>query len=80
VSKGIVAKEALLKKAAAFKQTFLTESGEAVLGALRDEFNSSDLIGKDTHDTYYKLGARDLLVYIEQMIEYNPRLHKQSED
>lgn len=74
------AKEALLEKSAAFKQTFLTQSGQEVLDALDQAFDGVDLRGKDTHNTYYNLGARDVVAYIKQMIEYNPRLNKRTED
>lgn len=72
--------EELLKKSEPFKRTFLTQAGQEVLTALDDAFNGVDLRGKSVEDTYYNLGARDVLMYINQMIEYNPRLKKQTED
>lgn len=72
--------EALSKKAEAFKRTFLTQTGQEVMEALDAAFNGVDLRGKSVEDTYYNLGARDVLMYINQLIEYNPRLKKQTED
>ncbi|AEM62903.1 hypothetical protein phiVC8_p06 [Vibrio phage phiVC8] len=61
------------KKAAAFAAVFRTPDGERVLEAIRQEFDKDELRGNTVEGTYFNLGRRDVLVYIEQMIRYSER-------
>jgi hypothetical protein len=62
--------EALGKKAGDFHTLFTSPVGVKVLEALEEEFNPDSLIGKDDADTNYKVGRRDVVIYIRQMIRY----------
>ena len=43
--------------------------GKAAIELLNETFNHPDIIGKDTHDTYYRLGQRDVVEYINQLVK-----------
>lgn len=62
--------EALGKKAGDFHKLFTSPIGVKVLESLEEEFNPDKLIGKDDAETNYKVGARDVVIYIRQMIRY----------
>lgn len=54
----------------AFVNVFSTHDGKEVLKALEREFDKPVLHQPDnTHMTYYNLGARDVLVYIKEIID-----------
>jgi hypothetical protein len=52
-----------------FQSVFKTPGGKEVLKALEDEFDAMDIRDDNPHNTYYKLGQRDVVVYIKQMLE-----------
>ena len=63
--------EALLNKSSDFKQCFLTATGESVLKALEEEFNSDTIFNPNSDSaTAYALGQRDVVIYIKQMLKY----------
>ncbi len=62
--------EALGKKAGDFHKLFTSPIGVKVLESLEEEFNPDKLLGKDDAETNYKVGARDVVIYIRQMIRY----------
>ncbi|ASV42833.1 hypothetical protein [Vibrio phage JSF15] len=61
------------KKAAAFAAVFRSSDGERVLEAIRQEFDKDELRGNTVEGTYFNLGRRDVLKYIEQMLRYSER-------
>lgn len=67
-------REALAKKASIIFTVFGTEQGQKVLEILEDEFDGQDLRGGDPYETYYNLGARDVVTYIRQLVNH----HKES--
>ena len=66
-----VAIEALGKKAGNFHKLFTTPVGVEVLKSLEEEFNPDVLIGETNAKTNYNVGARDVVIYIRQMIRYD---------
>ena len=60
----------LEEKAIRFYRTFNTEVGAKVLEELRQEFCSLPAMAPDTHLTYYRLGQRDVIEYIDKLIAY----------
>lgn len=62
--------EALGKKAGNFHKLFTSPVGVEVLQALEEEFNPDVLLGDSNAKTNYNVGARDVVIYIRQMIRY----------
>lgn len=62
--------DALNVKAGDFHKLFTSPIGVKVLEALEEEFNPDVLIGSTDAETNYKVGARDVVIYIRQMIRY----------
>lgn len=48
-----------------FKNLFNTPDGRAVLDELIAEFDKDNLQGTDTHETYFNLGAREVIKHIQ---------------
>jgi hypothetical protein len=65
-----VAIEALGAKAGDFHKLFTSPVGVKVLKSLEEEFNPDVLIGETDAKTNYNVGARDVVIYIRQMIRY----------
>ena len=63
--------EALGQKAGDFHKLFTSPVGVKVLESLEEEFNPDVLIGETNAKTNYNVGARDVVIYIRQMIRYN---------
>lgn len=63
------AKERLKKKAKVFQNLFSTPDGKKALEALQQEFDSVDIMSDTPEKTAYRLGQRDVVKYIEQMIQ-----------
>ena len=59
----------LKEKSRAIRSIFDNPAGRRVLEILSEQFDSDDLRGKTVEETYYKLGQRDALVFIRQMIK-----------
>ena len=62
--------KALGQKAGNFHKLFTSPVGVKVLEALEEEFNPDTLIGGNDAETNYKVGRRDVVIYIRQMIRY----------
>ena len=45
-----------------------TQQGKDLIKLLNDVFNHTELRGEDTHDTYYRLGQRDVVEYLNVLI------------
>ncbi len=73
------AMENLEKKAGDFHQLFTSPVGVKVLEALEEEFNPDKLIGSNNAETNYNVGARDVIIYIRQMIRLKENATKQRE-
>ena len=59
--------ELLLKNAAAIQRVLQTEPGQQMMEVLKGKFNRGDMVGDTANQTYYNLGARAVVLYIEQM-------------
>jgi len=57
-------KERLKERERIIKRVCETADGQLLLALLNDTFVTADLVGKDTHDTYYRLGQRDVVEFI----------------
>lgn len=66
--------ERLATKVHKINALFSTDLGREVLAFLDQQFVNSDLRGTDTHDTYYNLGARDVVSYLHETIEKSHEL------
>ena len=75
----LTAIESLEKKAKDFYQIFTSPRGVKVLEALEEEFNPDKLLGKTDAETNYKVGGRDVVIYIRQMIRFKENATKQRE-
>lgn len=71
--------EALGKKARDFHQLFTSPVGVKVLEALEEEYNPDVLIGANNAETNYKVGGRDVVIYIRQMIRYQENARRRQE-
>lgn len=71
--------ESLEKKAGDFHTLFTSSVGVKVLEALEEEFNPDKLLGKTDAETNYKVGARDVVIYIRQMIRFKENARQQRE-
>ena len=56
------------RKGQVMARVFDTASGKEALQLLRDMFDLDDCRGETTEDTYYKLGQRDVVKYIEALL------------
>lgn len=72
------AKKNLRKKSIKVFRLFSSPEGEEVLKILEQEFDHRDPRGVDIQDTYYRLGQRDVMVYIRQHL--NNIRREQDED
>jgi hypothetical protein len=67
------------KKAGDFHKLFTSPIGVKVLEALEEEFNPDILLGKTDAETNYKVGSRDVVIYIRQMIRYKENATRKRE-
>jgi len=56
------------RKGKIMMRVFGTSAGIDALDLLRDMFDLDDCRGETTEDTYYKLGQRDVVKYIEALL------------
>jgi hypothetical protein len=61
-------KKELDRKARILHETFSSPVGEKALAILVDAFDGDHLRATTPHDTYYNLGSRDVIKYIQQMM------------
>jgi hypothetical protein len=66
--------EALRQKSRAFKSIFSGPEGQKALKALQDEFDQLNIMSETPEKTAYKLGQRDVVKYIEQLIHAHEKL------
>ena len=62
--------ENLRKKARRFTKLFTSPTGKLVLKDLEDEFNPDVLLSVQDSETFYNVGRRDVIIYIQQLIRY----------
>jgi hypothetical protein len=60
----------LAKKSAKIKKLFSSPDGKEVLDILEEEFNGDNLFYADPYTTAHKLGSRDVVVYLQQLIRH----------
>lgn len=66
-------RERLQKKAAIFQQIFSTPAGKEGLEYLDEEFTRGQMFTADPLQTAYMLGARDVVIYLQQLIKYGDK-------
>ena len=64
-----LAKERLRTKGKVVREALSTESGQKLLMLLLEEFDGDDVRGGTVEDTYYRLGQRDVIVYMVRLLE-----------
>jgi len=64
-----LAKERLRVKGRVVREALSTDSGQKLLQLLLEEFDGDDLRGGTVEDTYYRLGQRDVVVYMIRLLE-----------
>ena len=57
------------RRAAVLTLAFNTDAMRKALEVLQDMFNPHDLRAERVEDTYYNLGARDLLVFLNRIAD-----------
>lgn len=60
-------KKRLREKAAQFNELLNNPVGKNLVKILTEEFDKEDLRGATVEETYYNLGARDVVVYLQQL-------------
>ena len=60
--------EMIDRKAHTVSEVFNTHAGKEALDVLRDMFDHDDCRGESVEDTYYRLGQRDVIKYIEALL------------
>ena len=63
-------KKRLAKKSMLVSNFMRSEAGRAIIEILDEEFHDGELRGTDTHQTYYKLGQRDVVSYLKQLAKW----------
>jgi hypothetical protein len=58
----------LLDKSIRARKVFTTPDGQKMLEVLHQEFNGPNLYVEDSDRTEFNLGRRDVVMYIEQLI------------
>jgi hypothetical protein len=67
-------RERLSKKAQTFNLVFSTPQGEELLKFLNEEFVYGPMFSEDSHVTAFNLGAREVVNYINSMINAGDKL------
>ena len=63
-------KERLERKAAVLRRVFSTPDGAEALAYFDEEFTRGELFSQDPLSTAYKLGARDVVIYLQQLTRF----------
>ena len=63
-------KARLDRKAAVLQRVFSTPDGSEALGYLDEEFTKGVMFSQDPLSTAYKLGARDVVIYLQQLVKF----------
>ena len=58
------------ERAQILARVFHTPAGKDALKFLQDQFDLDDCRGVDSNDTYYKLGQREVVKYIETLLRW----------
>lgn len=67
-------RKALKEKSDKFKRVFLDDpDGVEVLKGMRDMFDPSNIFDRDTGITAFKLGQRDVIKYVDSLVNYVPK-------
>ena len=67
------------RKANRTAQLFNSELGQEVLGYLKEELDKGQLVAQTPELTYFNLGRRDAVVYINELIVQNETLERANE-
>lgn len=62
-------KEALREKSDLVRQVAETELGARLFELLEETFERRSLVGDGPHETYYRLGQRDVVQYLRELRE-----------
>ena len=62
-------RNALRPKIQLINSIFNTHDGEQFFQLLVDTFDRTNIRGADTHETYYRLGQRDVVQYLRELRE-----------
>jgi hypothetical protein len=58
------------------KLTFSTPSGQKVLAALDARFVQGDLLGATSEETAFRLGCREVVVWLQQMVKLSDAVER----
>lgn len=67
------------KKAARFHRVLTSPDGAKCFEDLIEAFDHDEIKGDDPYETYYKLGQRDVIVYLKQLIRYDENAARRRE-
>jgi len=71
VSQGIDKIKARLAHKQSLVSGFMqSEAGKEIIRILEEEFYDGELLGGDSHETYYNLGRRDVVAYLRQLANW----------
>lgn len=74
-------KKRIREKAAQFHELLNNPVGKQLVDILIEEFvNKDDLRGRTVEDTYYNLGARDVVVYLQQLQRTYAAIEREQSD
>jgi hypothetical protein len=59
-------KEIRARNQAIVQRALNTPDGQALMELLTKRFDATELRGPDPYDTYYRVGQRDLVVWLQQ--------------
>jgi hypothetical protein len=54
------------------QRVFSNESGKQLLAVLEAKFAGGDLLGTTVEGTYFNLGSREVVVYLQQLMAIRP--------
>lgn len=74
------AKKSIDLKAIAAYRVLQTEDGQTLYSALKFEFDTPSLVGETVEQTYFNLGRRDALSYIDELLTHAQRLQKEEKN
>lgn len=60
-------KRRIREKAATFHEFLSNPVGKELIQILKEEFDGADLRGATSDDTYYNLGSRDVVMFLETL-------------
>lgn len=69
-------KENLRKKAISVHSLLTSPEGKGLMKALEEEFDGVSLKADNPYETYYRLGQRDVVMYLKQLVSYVEKEHE----